>query len=267
MAHDTGLLYNFHLSFAAQRARLALEEKKIPYKTKNVNLLVGDNFSASYLKLNPNATIPTFVKGDLVITDSLELLKYADSIGDPLGGDKVSRAKVEEWIAKLTKWDDNLATYAQQGEAQAVPFLGFRVKVLEARKKSHPEFADAYAKKIAGVKKMIEDVKSPEAIKANDDLLVTLLDESAAQLSTSPFLAGEAFSMADVVLMNALNRVEVIGKKDDIETRAPLAKFWSAAKERPSYAKVVKPTHGLGTPLSIIGAISNITIRKTFGLY
>ena len=69
-------VYSFPLSFAAQKALLALEEKKIAYKVENVNILTGKNLKAEYLTLNPLATVPTIQYEDgTLITDSNVFIK------------------------------------------------------------------------------------------------------------------------------------------------------------------------------------------------
>ena len=54
---------------------LGLEEKKVAYDKKNINILLGHNFGPDYVKINGNATVPTLVLGDRKITDSTDILR------------------------------------------------------------------------------------------------------------------------------------------------------------------------------------------------
>lgn len=257
------VLWSFPLSFAAQRARLGLEEKKIPYSLKSVNLLTGENFKADYFKINSNATIPTLVVDDKVIGDSVEILKYADSIGEPLGGENADQAKVSEWLSKFVTWNDNLYTYANQGKGSVTFLSSFRLKVLEARKKENPSLADVYDRKIEYTKKLAEDFQKPEIVETEHKKLVDILDSADIQLSQTKYLAGEAFSMADVGLVTILARVEMLKKeKELVEPRPALAKFWTEAKTRASYKKVVGAATGVAALPILVGTLSSITLRN-----
>ncbi|OJD17120.1 maleylacetoacetate isomerase [Emergomyces pasteurianus Ep9510] len=51
-------LYSYFRSSCAGRLRIALNLKQIPYTTSFVNLLKGDQLSATHRALNPSATVP-----------------------------------------------------------------------------------------------------------------------------------------------------------------------------------------------------------------
>ena len=57
-------LYDGTTSVCAIKVRLALFEKRVPFESHNIDLRAGDQFDPDYLKLNPNAVVPTLVDGD-----------------------------------------------------------------------------------------------------------------------------------------------------------------------------------------------------------
>jgi glutathione S-transferase len=57
-------LYDGTTSVCAIKVRLVLFEKAIPFESRNIDLRAGDQFDPAYLKLNPNAVVPTLVDGD-----------------------------------------------------------------------------------------------------------------------------------------------------------------------------------------------------------
>jgi glutathione S-transferase len=60
----------------AMRCLWMLEETGQPYQLVDKNLRADDLHSADYLKLNPNARIPTLVDGDVVLWESMAINLY-----------------------------------------------------------------------------------------------------------------------------------------------------------------------------------------------
>ena len=63
-------LYHNGPSTCSQKVRLILELKKLPYESKEVNLLAGEQHDPEYVKLNPNHVVPTLVTDNGVLIDS-----------------------------------------------------------------------------------------------------------------------------------------------------------------------------------------------------
>ena len=54
-------LYHNDMSVCAQKVRFALGEKTLQWKNRHLNLRAGDQQKPEYVKLNPNAVVPTLV--------------------------------------------------------------------------------------------------------------------------------------------------------------------------------------------------------------
>ena len=76
------VLYSYWRSSAAYRVRIGLNLKSLPYTQKNVHLLRdgGEQRSAAYRAMNPQALVPTLQHGNLVLSQSLAILEYLDEI-------------------------------------------------------------------------------------------------------------------------------------------------------------------------------------------
>ena len=74
-------LYSYFRSSASYRVRIALNLKGLPYELTPVHLLRGggEQFSADYRKLNPDALVPSLqlADGD-VLTQSLAIIEYLE---------------------------------------------------------------------------------------------------------------------------------------------------------------------------------------------
>ena len=73
-------LYSYFRSSAAYRVRIALSLKNLPYEYVPVHLLRsgGEQFTADYRKVSPDAIVPTLVDGDAVLQQSLAIVEYLE---------------------------------------------------------------------------------------------------------------------------------------------------------------------------------------------
>jgi hypothetical protein len=70
-------LYHTANSVCAQKVRIQLEEKGLPWVNRLMTLR-GDQFDPAYLKLNPNAVVPTLVHDGFPVIESSVILYYLE---------------------------------------------------------------------------------------------------------------------------------------------------------------------------------------------
>jgi glutathione S-transferase len=148
-----------------QKVLFFLEETGTAYEREDYGRLFNNTQTPEYLKMNPNAKVPTLLDGDLVIWESNTILRYlAAKAKSPLyPSDLGARSHVERWM----DW--------QLGNLNPVYMFMFRESKLEPEKRS-ADFA-------AQVKQMGAEL--------------TILD---TRLAESPFLAGKEMTIADMCL-------------------------------------------------------------------
>ena len=71
-------LYHNDMSVCAQKVRFALAEKKLAWEGHHLNLRAGDQQEPEYLKLNPNAVVPTLVDDGNIMVESTVICEYLD---------------------------------------------------------------------------------------------------------------------------------------------------------------------------------------------
>src|SRR3954468_24258519 len=71
-------LYHFPSSVCAAKVRLVLQEKKLPWESRIIEILKGEQFEAWYVALNPNAVVPTLVHDGEAICESAVICEYLD---------------------------------------------------------------------------------------------------------------------------------------------------------------------------------------------
>ncbi|QEE36115.1 glutathione S-transferase family protein [Octadecabacter sp. SW4] len=94
-------LYNNRMSPCAQKVRIVLAEKVIPYETRDVDLPGKENLQPWYLKLNPAGVVPTLVDGDHVLRESSLICEYLD---EAYSGDVSLRPDAPHLRAEIRLW-------------------------------------------------------------------------------------------------------------------------------------------------------------------
>ena len=92
-------LYHSINSVCAQKVRIALAEKELPYK-EHLMTLGGDQFDPAYMKLNAKAVVPTLVHDGHPIVESTVICEYIDDVfpSPPLKpADPLERAEMRLW--------------------------------------------------------------------------------------------------------------------------------------------------------------------------
>jgi GSH-dependent disulfide-bond oxidoreductase len=95
-------MLKFYYSGAPNPTKVALflEEAGIPYEAIPVDTRKGEQHTAAYLAVNPNAKVPAIVDGDVTVFDSNAILLYlAEKTGKflPPKGDKL-RGELLSWL-------------------------------------------------------------------------------------------------------------------------------------------------------------------------
>jgi hypothetical protein len=216
-------------------------------------------------------TMKLFLKGfvTMVVFPSLDTEisvlhfdRWADEQGNgPLGGDKVDRKFVTEWITKVDSWDGNLYAAANSPAGSVLKISNnHKMKVAEAYAKKNPDLADVYKKKIETLKKINAEPSDKAKVDGNKAQLIELLDEANSRLTTSKYLGGDEYTMADAIFTPVLNRLPQMGaEKELLEPRANVKRYWGDLRKRPNFksafAATQNPFLAAGTALPSLGSI------------
>ena len=150
------------------RAAIALEESGISYEPRKVVLARGEHRAAEYLQLNPTGRVPTLVDSDgpggerLVLTQSNAIMLYiAEKSGTLLPSSAVERARALEWLFFFVT--DVIAPNAQ-----------------------------------AFVLSRDSPAAHGDAVRRLKERALALYEHVDRRLADQPFLAGSAFTLADI---------------------------------------------------------------------
>ena len=194
-----------------RRARIFLAEKGVAHETVQIDLRAGEQLSPAYRQINPACTVPALrVDSGWVLTDNAAIAAYLEAQypQPPLMG-RTPREKAE--IASLN-W--------------RMEFEGL-MPVADALRNSSPAMVD---RALPGPVNYPQIPELAQRGLARVQLFFQTLDEL---LSDRPFVAGEAFSVADITAAVAVDFARIVKQKPD-ERHPNLMRWRAALAERPS---------------------------------
>lgn len=234
-------LFTYPLAYNPMKARLALAEKGLPVKLELVDLFNGASLAPGFIRTNPAGTVPVLKTPDgRTITDSRAIVEYVNALEPgPLGGSEADQTLAAAWVGKLCAWDGNLflAGASDPGAASLLGKLSdFKIKFAEARARENPDLADTYRRKVEGIRAAGAEAGDAAAVAANVKQLESLLDEAEVQLGKTTWLAGPAYSIADVCFTPLLFRLGMASQTSRfLGPRPAVSAYYRRAKERPSF--------------------------------
>lgn len=191
-----------------RRARIFLAEKGVAHETVQIDLRAGEQLGHAYRQINPACTVPALrVEPGWVLTDNAAIAAYLEAQypEPPLMG-RTPREKAE--IASLN-W--------------RMEFEGL-MPVAEALRNSSPAMVD---RALPGPVNYAQIPELAQRGLARVQMFFQTLD---ALLADRPHVAGEAFSVADITAVVAVDFARVVKQKPD--ERHPHLLRWRAALAR-----------------------------------
>jgi len=99
-------VYQHFMSNCAQRVCITLEEKGLDWTSHSVNLFTQANLKDEYLKINPKGLVPAIVHDGVVITESMDILRYIEERFPETTfypSDPGDRQQVDKWMDLATE--------------------------------------------------------------------------------------------------------------------------------------------------------------------
>jgi glutathione S-transferase len=204
------VLYHSVESACSQKVRLVLSEKRLEWFENLLNLRKGDQFASEYLKLNPKAVVPTLVHDGRVIRESSIINEYVDQVfREPTL--KPTDPYLRACMRLLVKiFDDDV--HPSVGVLVFATALRHQMKEMKS-----PEELKEHLRQIADPKRRERQrlglelgLKSPAAKEAIATLR-KVIGEMETRLTDNPWLAGEAYTLADAAAAPYIVRIDAIG--------------------------------------------------------
>ncbi|KAL0961744.1 hypothetical protein UPYG_G00331160 [Umbra pygmaea] len=217
MAKDMTLLWGSG-SPPCWRVMIALEEKQLQgYNQKLLSFEKGEHKSKEVLEINPRGQLPAFKHGDNILNESYAACIYLESQFKSQGLPLISECPAEQALMYQRMFE----ALTLIDKLSNVIYYNYRVP---------------------------EGERHDSAIKRNKENLLTeikLWEGYMQKMPAGSYLAGKAFSLADVIVFPVIAYAFRFGLS---KQRYPkLGAYYGLAKDRPS-VKATWPPHWLENP-------------------
>jgi glutathione S-transferase len=233
-------LYHNAFSTCSQKVRLVLAEKNLPFESREIDLIAGQQHDPAYVQLNPKHVVPTLVHDGHVLVESSLIIRYLDdAFPEPpmRPGDALGRYAVDHWIEHA---DGTLHPAAPTVTFAIGPRKVLLAQPAEVREANLAAIPDPEAR--AHRRSVLEHgVAAPEFAGAFGVFLDTL-DRAEQELARQPWLSGKHFGLADATVLPYVLRLEHLAMDPLLAAPArPRVADWLArVKARPSYGTAVE---------------------------
>jgi glutathione S-transferase len=241
------MLYLYHstTSVCAIKVRLTLDEKGLAHDGKLLDLRDGEQHEPEYVKLNPNHVVPTLIHDGKVIIESTLIIEYLDEVfADPplMPSNPYARAIARLWMKKI---DDYLHA-ACSTLTFAIIFPPVFAKITQSERDAYfaamPNPAYRERQRLS-VEQGLDAPHVPTAARGYDKYI----GEMETALGTSPYLAGQAYSLADAACVYRISDSAWTQRTNGVSSR-PDEGSVQADSLRPGFALQVESKAGSRNP-------------------
>ncbi len=225
-------LYHSATSVCSAKVRLVLCELGLGWKSVTLDLTRGEQFDPDYLRLNPQAVVPTLIESGRAVIESNTIMRHlVDRYGKR--SPELYSPRCDAWLQRSLPLHDAINTFTQL-IVNRPRLLTLPAADLEARYARIPD--PARAEKLRNL--VVRGFEADEVATATRCLQDTIAEiENAAK--NAPWLAGDTFTLADMAILPFVNRHEMLGMSALWEVGSSTARWFEAAKGRPCYEDAI----------------------------
>lgn len=226
-------LYHANHSTCSQKVRLCLAEKGLDYESHLIDLGAKDQLAPDYLKINPNGVVPTLIHDGRTVIDSSVICEYLDEVfPDPAlsPADPHARAEMRAWMR-----------YFEEVPTAAVRFPSFNMAFLPRFDGLDDDQFDAQQANVRPLRKgffkrMGRTGFSDADIEDSFEQIKKTAARMDVALANGPWLLGEMYSLADIVIAPLIDRMADLGFAYLWEDDHPRVADWYARLQaRPAF--------------------------------
>ena len=231
------VLHHGWRSSASRRVRLCLEEKGLKYESHVVDMANLEHHSPEYLKINPLGVIPTMIHDGKPLHESGTICEYLDETFPdlPLRPESAyDRALMRNWIRHIDGLIHNLIIFNWRHHLQKTAQQWSDEELAEMLKKVPSKERQESWLRVAR-----KPYTEEERAAARAKLTHQLLDKMEDALKSSDWLAGKAYSIADIAAAPFVKRIdEEIAPDEVTAAKHPrVHAWWQSIQSRPAFTE------------------------------
>ena len=206
-------LYEFSLAPGPRRVRMFIAEKGIEIPDVQINTRERQQFTDEYRAVNPNCVVPTLVLDDgTAIGESVAICRYLEDLHpEPVlfGRTAEERAVIDMWMRRFE-------------------LDGF-IPLLHAMRNHVPTFA---GRVVPGTRTDLPQL--PAMVTRGKEMMEIFLGRIEPHMARNEFVAGAAFSVADITGFFTLRLAAAL--QMDVDSSHPAVAAWFArVSARPAF--------------------------------
>ena len=230
-------LYHHGSSVCAAKVRLVLGEKGLAWTGHYIDILKGDQFDPGYVKLNPKAVVPTLIHDGSVICESTVICEYLDEVfpDTPLKpADPVHRARMRSWTKLVDEKIHEMCAVLTFSSSHRHTIARLPPKEIEKFLESAPD-PEWRRRKREWVELGFDGPEARKSVKTFDKLL----SDMEAALADGDWLAGPAYSLADIAVTPYVYRLDMLGMSEMWDRRPNVANWLARIKSRANFQPAI----------------------------
>jgi glutathione S-transferase len=230
-------LYHYWDSFYSFKVRLCLEEKELDWESRNINLMRFENLAPGYLRVNPDGLVPTLVHDGATITESSIINEYLDGCFPAPAlrpADEVALARMRYWVGVEEEQLFKAVRPVTLNLIMKKIFQTYSDAEMDAFLAAHPkQYALGY------LKKTFKEPVDAAAVEKGRRALRSAFESMDRELQTRPWLAGDAYSLADIAAAPVIDRIDVLNLNDLYDGLGALKDWIARLTARPAYGRAM----------------------------
>lgn len=247
-------LYNAAHSTCSQKVRICLAEKGLAFEDIKLDLgKAKDHLKPDYLKINPNGVVPTLVDDGAIIVDSSVICEYLDEKYPEVSltpDDVVERAAMRAWMRFL----EEVPTTAVRVPSFNMGFLP-RYEGLD-RKQFEQQQSDIRPLRKNFYRRMGTGGFKKEDVENSFEQIRNTCRRMNNALAKGPWLIGERYTLADVIVAPLIDRMADLGFSDIWKDNFPRVTAWyERMQARPAFQATFYPGTRMSEFLPLTPAI------------
>ncbi len=247
-------LYNAAHSTCSQKVRICLAEKKLRFEDIRLDLgKAKEHLKPEYLKINPNGVVPTLVDDGKIVIDSSVICEYLEEKYPEIRlapADLVERARMRAWMRFL-----------EEVPTAAVRVPSFNMGFLPRYEGMDRKTFEGVESDVRPIRKQFYRRMGPSGFKKDDvqaslDQMANTSARMNAALENGPWLLGEQFTLADIIVAPLIDRIADLGMEEIWTEKYPRVTEWyERIQTRPSFQATFYPGTRMSEFLTLSPAI------------
>ncbi|KAL8160690.1 hypothetical protein V2J09_002227 [Rumex salicifolius] len=227
-------LYGLPMSTCTTRVMTCLHEKEVEFELVPVNLFTAEHTQPSFLSKNPFGKIPVLEDGDLTLFESRAITSYVSEKYKEQGSDLIKHDNLLE-AALVKQW---MEVESQNYNPNIQPII-YQVFVVPLQgKEADQTIIDTHVNELSKV-----------------------LDIYETRLTTTKYLAGDFYSLADLHCIPYTFYLMKTEFAKLINDRPHVKAWWEDISSRPAFLKVAENMNKLKNIIDNGQPFSGVTIQ------